>query len=597
MPLYDENTIQAVKDAADILEIIGESVSLKKTGVNYKGLCPFHSEKTPSFTVNPSRQYFHCFGCSEGGNVFSFVMKSQSMSFVEVVKYLANRYNIALPERALSSKEHEDARKKKIIYDINRLAAKTFHEFLLNDPQAARARQYIKERAIPDEIVETFELGYAPAGWNFLKQVLRDFDAQDIMAAGLVAQGKRGTYDRFRDRIVSPIFNHNGKHIGFSGRILGEGQPKYLNTQDSLVFNKSRVLLGLFQNKEAIRIAKKCLLVEGNFDLMALASQGIRNVAAPMGTAMTMQHVRSLKGYVEEVVLLFDGDEPGIKAAMRSVPLFLSARLAAKVVILPPEHDPDTFVREYGSAGLEKKVAEANSLPDFIFDYLQNKYTLSLEGKGRIIDDLKPIISAISDDSLQRTLFVSHFSKKLGLQSEQLLGQFAKVVRGPQPKQDEPPWVNEAEADNNLLVERKFYLPKVEQQLLGFLIIYPEYLSRFVDAGVSDAVNSTSGQIIFRYIQEIVQGNQGDPERLMDLVQGPERGFVSEQLISVPSSDEDEVEAEVSEKISWLQENQLRRQMKELTAQISEAQKQGDDERWMALLRDYDEISKKMQEK
>jgi DNA primase len=600
MPFYDENTLQEVKDAADILEVVGETVSLKKNGVNYKGLCPFHSEKTPSFSVSPSRQYFHCFGCSEGGNVFTFVMKSQNMTFVEAVKYLANRYNIVLPEKALSPQEQEKSRQKEVIYEINRLAAQAFHKYLLESPKAEQARQYIKGRAIPEEIIEAFELGYAPDGWHFLRQALHDFDEQDIMAAGLIVQGSKGTYDRFRDRVISPIFTHNGKHIGFSGRILGEGQPKYLNTQESLVFNKSRVLLGLFQNKAAIRAARKCLLVEGNFDLLALASQGIRNVAAPMGTAMTAQHVRSLKGYIEEAVLLFDGDQAGLKAAMRAVPLFLSARLDAKVVVLPPEHDPDTFVREYGREGLEKRVLTAATLPDFIFEHLENQHSLSLEGKGRIIEDLKPVISAISDDSLQRTLFVSHFSQKLGILPEQLMGQFSRPARESRPapvRMISDKEVEDAVGGNDPDSGGEFYLSRVEKQLLGFLIIYPEYVDRLVEAGIEEAVDNPSAKRILSSLQKLAQGNQGDPERLMDLVQGAERVYVSEQLISVPTSNEEEIAEEVAEKVSWLEENRLRLQMKELTAKIKDAQSQGDDELLMILLGQKNEIRKKMQEK
>ncbi|NOX25478.1 MAG: DNA primase [Deltaproteobacteria bacterium] len=596
MSFYDENTIQTVKDAADILEIVGESVSLKKTGVNYKGLCPFHSEKTPSFTVNPARQYFHCFGCSEGGNVLHFVMKSQNMGFIEAVKYLAGRYNIVLPEKTLSPRERENSQKKEVIYQINRQAAAAYHEYLLHTPKAARARQYLKERGIPAAIIEEFELGCAPPGWDFVKRALADFNEQDIMDAGLVVQGQRGTYDRFRDRMLSPIFTHNGKHIGFSGRILGDGQPKYLNTPDSLVFNKGNILLGLFQNKAAIRAAGKCLLVEGNFDLLALAAQGIRNVAAPMGTAMTAQHVRSLKGYINEAILLFDGDQAGVKAAMRAVPLFLNARLDAKVVVLPPKHDPDTFVREYGSDGLAKKVAEAESLPDFIFEHLTRKHGLSLEGKGRIIEDLKPVIGAIADDSLQRTLFVSHFSRKLGLLPEQLLGQFTS---GAQSRQGEKSWGKEVGVveEENTTAGRKFSLSKIEAQLLGFLIIYPEYINRLVEASLDEEVTSTSGQLILQQLQKLAQGNQGGPERLMDMVQGPERTFVSEQLISLPPASDGEVEEEVLEKVRWLERNRVHRQMKKLTAQINEAQSQGDDKSLQTLLAAKDEMRKKMQEK
>lgn len=596
MTLYDENIVQVVKDAADILEIVGETVNLKKNGINYKGLCPFHSEKTPSFTVNPNRNYFHCFGCGEGGDVLAFVMQSQNLTFIEALKYLADRYNITLPEKVLSAKEQEKARQKEILYEINRRAAKAYHEFLLNESGAAKARHYLEQRAIPAAIVEAFELGYAPESWDFIKRQLRDFDERDILAAGLVVPGQRGTYDRFRDRVLSPIFSHNGKHLGFSGRILGEGQPKYLNTQDSLIFNKSSVLLGLFQNKEAIRAAKKCLLVEGNFDLLALASQGIRHVAAPMGTAVTLQHVRSLKGYIEEAVLLFDGDQAGIKAAMRAAPLFLTARLAAKVVILPPEHDPDSFVRKYGSDGLEDKVAKASSLPEFIFNHLEKRHGLSLEGKGRIIEELKPIIGAIADDSLQRTLFVSHFSQKLGLLPEQLLGQFSEVRA---PAQRSPSRVlRQVEKEGGAEeTGRNFYLSRTERPLLAFLIIYPEYVMPFVGAGLDVAVTSPSGLKILEQLKAVAHDEHGTPERLMDLIDGPERAFVSEQLISAPSCTDEDLQREAGEKISWLAEHKLRQEMKLLTARINEAQRHNDHHLLMDLVRAKDEIHKKIQEK
>ncbi|HFQ81169.1 MAG TPA: DNA primase [Desulfobacterales bacterium] len=588
---YSEEIIQTVKDAADIVEIVGETVNLKKNGTNYKGLCPFHSEKTPSFNVNPNRNFFHCFGCGAGGDTLKFVMLSQNLNFVEALKYLANRYHISLPERDLSPRELEQAKRKNILYDINQQAAAVYHQLLLQDPRAVKAREYLSGRGIGDDIVREFELGYAPEGWNFIRQALPGFSEDDLLAAGLLAVSEKGrVYDRFRDRLLSPIFNHNGKHLAFSGRIIGAGEPKYLNSKDSLIFNKSNVLLGLFQNKKAIRAAKRCLLVEGNFDILALASQGLRYAAAPMGTALTALHVRALKGYAEEVIILFDGDAAGLKAAGRAVPIFLSQRLTARVVVLPPEHDPDSFVRQFGAPALEKELDKAVSLPEFIFNELEKRYGLSLEGKGRIIEELQPIIRATADDSLQRTLFVSHFSRKLGLLPEQLAGRFSTPRSSPPPP---PP-----EGSPAVEPAAPFKLSRVEEQLLSFLIIYPNYLEPFLMAGLKETVSSPGGRQILEAMASFVEsGAAAEPERLLDFVESPARPFISKKIINAPVLEDEELRVEAEEKINWLAENKLRLEMLGLTVQINEAIKNNDNERLMKLLSAKDEMRKKKQQK
>ncbi len=586
---YDEEIIQTVKDAADIVEIVGETVNLKKNGTNYKGLCPFHSEKTPSFNVNPNRNLFYCFGCGEGGDPLKFVMLSQNLNFVEALKYLAGRYHISLPERDLSPQELEKKRRKDILYDINQQAAAVYHKLLLNDPRALKAREYLVRRGIGDDIVREFELGYAPEGWSFIRQALAGFPETDLLAAGLLTANEKGhTYDRFRDRLLSPIFNHNGRHLAFSGRILGAGEPKYLNSKDSLIFNKSNVLLGLFQNKKAIRAARRCLLVEGNFDILALASHGIRYAAAPMGTALTAVHVRALKGYAEEVIILFDGDTAGIKAAGRAVPIFLSQRLTARVVVLPPEHDPDSFVRKFGAPALEKKLDKAVSLPEFIFNDLEKRYGLSLEGKGRIVEELQPIIRAIADDSLQRTLFISHFSEKLGLRPEQLSERFAATRSLSPPALRKPAVVDSA----------PFMLSRVEEQLLSFLIIYPNYLDSFLAAGLKDSVSSSGGRHIIEAMVGLAEsGAAAEPERLLDFVESPARPFISRKLINAPVLGDEELQTEAEEKINWLRENKLRLEMYGLTERINEAIKNNDNESLMKLLAAKDEMRKKNQQK
>jgi DNA primase len=578
----DEGVVQTVKDAADILEVVGEIVSLKKAGVNYKGLCPFHAEKTPSFTVNPARRSFHCFGCGEGGDALSFVMRYHNIGFWEAVKQLAGRYHIPLPEKELSGREREAASKRQALFAINQRAAQVYHELLFT-PAGASARDYLEKRRIPLTVINDFQLGYAPESWDFLLKAMADVGEAELSEAGLLVQREsgKGWYDRFRQRVLFPIISHSGQYLGFGGRILGDGQPKYLNSPETLVFTKGKTLFGLFQNKAAIRKSHRALIVEGNFDLLSLVAAGVRDVVAPLGTALTTQHIHALKGYASEAVLLFDGDQAGIKAAMRAVPLFLSEKVAARVVILPDGHDPDTFVGEFGAEGLERRVEEAYSLPEFVVSHLVEKYGLGLEGKGKIVDELRPLIKAIADQDLQRSLFVAHFSQKLGLSSEQLLGALASPLTIIGPPEVKPPLASRL---------GKISLSKAEEQLVSFLIIYPEYSDQFIEAGLFDCLTQPEAVHIVNALQELHKNSPGSgAERLLDRLEGPARVFVSSQLISVPCLPDPNREA--AEKIQWLRENHQKLLLRALTTRINEAHRQNDQELLLTLLLEQKKIS------
>lgn len=573
-PFYNDDIVQTIKEGADIVEVVGDYVSLKKLGVNFKGLCPFHSEKTPSFTVNPARGSFHCFGCGEGGDVLAFIMRFHNLGFAEALKHLAERCNISLPEKPRSPKEEEQARNRKNIYHINEAAVRLYHDFLLTDPAAAPARRYLKKRGISDEIVAEFQLGFAPERWDFLLKKFHHFPVKEVEEAGLlVPKDKAGHYDRFRNRILFPIFSSSGKALGFGGRALGDQQPKYLNSPESPVYNKSRVLFGLFQNKEAIRQQKKCLVVEGNFDLIALAAQGIKHVGAPLGTAITRQQVKIIKGYAQEAIILFDGDQAGVKAALRAVPLFLSEQLDAKVVVLPEKHDPDTYINEFGRENFEKKLAAAVPLPEFVFDRLLSLHGTTLAGKSAIVQELKPIIEAIGDNHLQRTLFVSHFGQKLGLTDEQML---KGIPMAPGKKLEKKDSATKSSSIN---------LSKIEEQLLRFLIINPEYVQKFMEAGIEYAIEGGSGRTILEHLVTATQaGNAVDPELILELTSGAERSFVSKCLIDVPDMSDDQRDEETAEKLLWLKENSIKSMMRQLTAQINQAQQDDDNDLLMKLL-------------
>lgn len=574
-----ENTVRLVKDAAQIVDVIGECVALKRSGVNLKGRCPFHAEKTPSFMVNPDRQSFHCFGCGEGGDVFSFMMAYHRMTFPEALKSLANRYHITLPEREYSAVDQARAKKREVLFAANERAAAVYHDFLSRDPGAEQARAYLKERGMTPEIIESFKIGYAPDSWDFLvKRISRgEFSPALAEEAGLlVSKPQGGYYDRFRDRILFPIFDLTGRVVGFGGRILGDGQPKYLNSPETPIYDKSRTLFGLYQHRDKVRQARRAVIVEGNFDLLALAVHGLDNVVAPLGTALTQAQVRVLKGYADEVILLFDGDAAGLKAALRSVPIFLAEQVAARIAVLPAEHDPDTFIREQGRAGLEKLLDNSAPLMDFVFDQLVDKYGTAVQGKARILEELRPLIESTGDNPLQRSVLVSHFSDRLRLDPGQVLSGFKAAGRtksGRRPATDGQ-------------TSRELTLPRVQRHLLEFLILYPQFLERFVGAGIEDVLDDPAALNIFNQLQEI--GTVGGPEQLLDLLPaGPERTFVSSLLVSAPVLSEEDRDAElekmVIEKLAWLAAYRLKKEKDGLARDIEAAQQAGDDELLMTL--------------
>jgi DNA primase len=572
-----DETVQRLKAMADIVQIIGEHVQLRKSGTNYQGLCPFHSEKTPSFMVNPARRWFHCFGCGEGGDVFTFMMLYHRLTFPEVIKDLAARYQLELPQVQLSTQDREQLQRRQALYEINDRAAALYHRLLLTSPQAEPARRYLQGRAIPDELVARFRLGFAPERWDFLlKDLARSFTPALLREAGLVIEKEQGGYyDRFRSRILFPICELTGRPVAFSGRILGEGQPKYLNSPETSIFSKSHTLFGLAQNREEIRRSGTCLLVEGNFDMLSLVAHSVPNVVAPLGTSLTAAQIRILKGYANDAVLLFDGDAAGLKAAMRLVPLFLSEQLAARVVILPAGHDPDSFIRSNGREGLEKLIAKALPLSDFVFTRLAASHGLGLEGKGKIIAELQPLLAA-SPDRMQQSLFASHFAQKLGVAPEELMGG----LRPHRPAAALPP-------KGGIILD----LPLKQKQLLEFLICHPEYLQDFMAAGVDDVLASTVGRNILHRLQMLADGG---PEGLLESLEpGPERTFISRLLIASPSQTTVEIEEIASGMREWLKKVTFKHKKEQLIRQMDLAFQSQDEHLCLELqekIREVDRI-------
>lgn len=381
--LIPEEVVQEVLLRADIVEVIGDYLQLKRSGANAKGLCPFHQEKTPSFTVNPAKGFFYCFGCHASGDVVRFLMQSENMSFPEAVRFLAARYGVRIPDASAQQRQRESVSP---LYALHQAAATFFHECLRRDPAAQAVRAACRQRQITQEMAVRFGLGYAPAAWDTLYQAMQKqgFSHELLVQSGLAVvreapqgaaptqsrQSQRGAYDRFRHRLMFPIHDRLGRPIAFGGRALEDGEaghiPKYLNSPETPIFHKSRLLYGFALAKMAMRQREQGLIMEGYTDVIACHRQGVSHVVGTLGTALTEHHVGLLKGLVKEVVLVFDGDAAGGAATERSIGLFLDAGLRVRVVSLPEGDDPDSFLRQHTGEEFLRYVDEAVSFVDYL---------------------------------------------------------------------------------------------------------------------------------------------------------------------------------------------------------------------------------------
>ena len=354
------NIIDDVRSQTDIVDVVGDYVRLKKRGSNFVGLCPFHTEKTPSFNVNPAREIYKCFGCGVGGDVFNFVSETEGLSFPESVRLLADRAGITVPDE---TGPDEDASETDGIYHALRFAARTFFNSLTQTEGGATARDYLLKRGLTAESVKSFGVGYAPDAWDSLIRAAEamSVDVEFLEKAGLAIprKGGDGYYDRYRKRVIFPITSHVGKILGFGGRVLDpEDEPKYINSPETLVYSKSKVLYGLFQARNPIRKREEALLVEGYTDVIALHQAGVDNAVATCGTALTVEQVHLLSRYANRIVLLYDSDSAGVRAAFRAIDLILEHGVGASAVALPKGHDPDSFVRDNGPEAFETYLKE-----------------------------------------------------------------------------------------------------------------------------------------------------------------------------------------------------------------------------------------------
>ncbi len=584
-----------IKERADIVQIVAEVVDLKKSGSRFLGLCPFHGEKTPSFTVNQANQFYHCFGCGEHGDVFDFMMKYHSLDFPAAMQALAARYSISIPEKPRTPRQEREAQRKKEMFAVNRRAADLFRQTLLNDTSGAAGRRYLADRGISHEISAQFGLGYAPSveavGWQFFSKNLSIRERGLAEELGLVVKKNQSSfYDRFRDRLLFPIIDISGRVCGFGGRIVGDGQPKYMNSPESPIYSKSMLLLGLYQLKDSIRKKNQALVVEGNFDLISLVAHGFDNVVAPLGTAITREQLRLVKRYAEEVVLLFDGDAAGIKAAVRAVPLFLAEQIPGRVALLPSGHDPDSYVREHGAEGIQLLIDEAEPLPEFVFSHLVEMHGMTLDGKSRIVEELRPLVAAASS-ALQRSVIIAHFAEQLGLAAEQLVAMFEKKDSVP----------SQAHVPGKATLPARLPLSFAQKQLVTFMVLHPALFPQLEQQGLREYLKGSIGEVIFLQLRELLAEREDvEPEAILDvLVDKEEKELVSELLLGAAylddtESSEEDREHEVQELLAWFRQETLQKRAQEIMEGIHAAQRQRNVALLDQLLGEKQRIEKEM---
>ncbi len=428
--LYPQEILEEVRVQNDIVDVISEYLPLKQKGTSYFGLCPFHNEKTPSFSVSSERQFYYCFGCGAAGNVYTFIMQMENDTFPEAVKRLADRVHITLPQPQYTQQAKEQELQRQRLFDLHKKAGRFFYE-KLHEPVGEQARAYLQKRQMNDNIQKKFGIGYAPKGQQELYQYLQKqgFSQKELQKSGLIIERKeeKGYFDRFRNRLMFPILDIQGRVIGFGGRILSQGEPKYLNSPETLLFNKSKNLYGLNFAKNTRK--REIILVEGYMDMISLYQAGFRNVAASLGTAFNQEHAKVLKKYADSVILLYDSDDAGTMAAQRAIPILTQNGFYVKVLQVPNGKDPDEFIKQSGAKAFSRLLANAQHYITFQIQCLKKQYDLTQpQQKVEFTTKTANILSKLDND-IERNVYTNEISNMTGISQQAIENEIVKIIK------------------------------------------------------------------------------------------------------------------------------------------------------------------------
>lgn len=584
-----EQLVETIRDRSDLVSVVSEYLTLKKAGQNFTGLCPFHTEKTPSFSVNPSKQFFHCFGCGVGGDVFQFVMKVEGVAFPEVLRRLAGKAGVVLPEAGADERESPARREAAQIYELNEAAAAYFHRNLIERPEGAFCRDYLKGRGITAETIKAFSVGFAlPRRDDLLKQLGKQFSRSLLEKSGLTsrregAPGEDGLFDRFRNRVLFPIRNLQGRVVGFGGRVLDDAQPKYLNTPETPVFTKGKHLFALDRAKGAGINA--LIIVEGYFDVITAHQAGISNAVGTMGTALTQDHLRLIRRISEKVLLIFDPDEAGARAALRTAPLLIEEGISAKVISLPSGEDPDLFIRKEGKAGFLKKLEEGKTPIDFaIFKMTEASALKSVDDKIKVTEEIFPLIERLKN-KVEQSHYLKRLSDVLQIEERDLRAEFSSRTR--KNKKEVSPSRPAPVAESKL--------PHDEETIASLLLqsqIDPSAL-----ADQLDLEDFTDPQIrgILSHFWNTEEGRWFSPRNL-DELEAPLLGLMTR--LSVRENSFEDMQTTIKDYILSLRKRRLDRESSEIHRKIKIAEQGGDfssmaslNQRYLSLKRERSHLS------
>jgi DNA primase len=588
-----EEKILEIKNTANIVDVVSEVVHLKKTGKNFVGLCPFHAEKTASFTVSPEKQIFYCFGCGAGGNVFSFLMKNQGLGFPEAVRSLANRYGIEIPTQNLTPAQKRQLGERESLLQINRQAMDFFKQALHQRPTGRAAMDYLQKRGLSADIIERFNLGYAPKGWDNLLNFFskKAVPLTRLEKSGLLLPKKdgRGYYDRFRDRIIFPIIDVNRAVIGFGGRVLDDSLPKYLNSPETLAYNKSRSLYGLHLAKEKCGRANMVHIVEGYLDLLTLHQYGIENSVATLGTALTADHVRILSRYVPRMILVYDSDEAGIRSALRCIDIFWKEhadfsrgdvfkeeKADTHILVLPDGHDPDSYLRKEGAESFYQAAEQAPGIVTFLIDQSISKHGLSTEGKIRVIADLQRPLAAIND-AVARSLYVKQLAERIGIEENIVLEKVREQARV--KEKHELGFHKDDESQKG---------SRLEQQIIAMMLQFPAILPEIRKYNVIEFIENKDLKKIGQTVLEHQLSSVRQISELLGVVDNPEQKRL---ITALAMTEEPWDESGCLKLIYQFVKSRKRLRDNRILEQIKAAERKNDQEALDRLLREKQKLA------
>ncbi|MFQ5684726.1 MAG: DNA primase [Candidatus Binatia bacterium] len=581
-----DGKIIEIRERASVVEVISDHLTLKKMGRNYLGLCPFHAEKTPSFTVNEEKGIFHCFGCGVGGNVFHFLMQYEHMTFPEAVEQVGKRYGISV-ERVDRPGAKREAEQRESLYRLNERVAAYFHEVLFSQPEGKRALGYLKSRGIDEQAARRFNLGYAaPSGRGLISYLKRErLSLKNAVHLGLLNEkGPQFFGEKFFDRLVFPIVSPAGKVVGFGGRVIDQGFPKYLNSSETPLFRKRANVYGLFQAKETIRELDRVVVVEGYLDVLALCQFGLPYVVATLGTALTPDHVRILGRYTKNVIALFDGDQAGRKAAARSFEIFVEGGLLGRAAFLPKGEDPDTFVRSNGRQALEAIIDQAIPLADYSFTWLASQYGKSLEGKARIAQEISRLLTKVRNP-FEVDLLIRRAVDSLGI-SEELLRRSAHVA-SPSNR-----FVSSTESPKRLQEETQGDL--AERSVVTLLLRFPSMIERLEQLDQIEHLFSPRWkEVIERILLEWKKQRTVDVARLAQAFSPERASQVAALMLAGDAVAEEECEQMLADCLSHLRRKYLKGLEIDLCQAIRVAEEKRDEKAIRERMLEWQEVVQK----